>query len=72
VCVCVTVLQRLNYLCLFSQGLAKAFADLDTDGSGYLDGPELVRALKVLEPGLLEEEVNQGGFFMFFHLSQPF
>ena len=59
---CVNVecrLFRLYFLCVLLQGLAKAFADLDADGSGYLDGPELVKALKVLEPSLLEDEVNQ-------------
>ena len=41
-----------------SKGLSKAFAELDTDGSGYLDGPELVKALRVLEPDLIDDEVR--------------
>ena len=40
------------------QGLSQAFAELDSDGSGYLDGSELVHALRVMEPGLLDEEVG--------------
>ena len=42
------------------QGLSQAFAELDSDGSGYLDGSELVHALRVMEPGLLDEEVGGG------------
>jgi hypothetical protein len=40
-----------------TQGLTKAFSEFDKDGNGYLDGPELVMAMRLLEPGLLDEEV---------------
>ena len=43
-----------------SQGLSKVFAEFDQDGSGYLDGSELVHALRLMEPGLLDEEVREG------------
>uniref|UniRef100_A0A6U2JVD1 Calmodulin n=1 Tax=Chlamydomonas euryale TaxID=1486919 RepID=A0A6U2JVD1_9CHLO len=41
-----------------SEVLGQAFAKLDTDGSGYLDGPELVAALRIVEPKLTTEELR--------------
>ena len=41
-----------------SSALDRVFASLDKDGSGSLDGCELIMALKAFEPNLNEEEVR--------------
>ncbi|KAG1663280.1 hypothetical protein FOA52_006321 [Chlamydomonas sp. UWO 241] len=41
-----------------NQGLSQAFAVLDKDGSGYLDGRELVQAMKSVEPGISADELR--------------
>eukprot|EP00955_Chlamydomonas_euryale_P086390 364209-Chlamydomonas_euryale.AAC.2 len=53
------------------QVLGQAFAKLDTDGSGYLDGPELVAALRIVEPKLTTEELRVLLAYLQVGTSQP-
>ena len=41
-----------------SQEAMAAFAEFDSDGSGYLEVGELVRAIRRIDPNLTDQEVR--------------